>query len=240
VAAAGRRRPFVTLKAGLTLDGRIATAGGESRWITSPFQRRAARRMRRLYDAVAVGIGTVLSDDPLLLPSPRVRRPFARVVFDARLRLPLGSRLVRSARRWPVWVVCAAPAARRRLALERAGVRVLTVAAAPGGGVALAAALRALRREGFWSIMVEGGSALLGGLLAGRLFDQVVLFRAPLLLGGRDSLAAFGGPNPRRLRQAARLGMAHPLTGGRGRAPGLPGPELCEVWYPAAPSRPGA
>jgi diaminohydroxyphosphoribosylaminopyrimidine deaminase/5-amino-6-(5-phosphoribosylamino)uracil reductase len=87
---------------GLTLDGRIATAAGESRWITSPRQRRGARALRRLFDAVAVGISTVLADDPLLLPVPRARRPFVRVVFDSRLRLPLARRLVRSAGRDPV------------------------------------------------------------------------------------------------------------------------------------------
>ena len=104
VAAPGRR-PFVLLKAAVTLDGRIATAGRRSRWLTSPGQRAAARALRRLHDGVAVGIGTVLADDPMLLPGPGVARPFFRVVFDSRLRLPLDSRLARSARRWPVWVV---------------------------------------------------------------------------------------------------------------------------------------
>jgi hypothetical protein len=81
--------------------------------------------------------------------------------------------------------------------------------------------------------MVEGGSALLGTLLAGRLFDQVALFRAPLLLGGRDSIPAFGGPNPRRIGDALRLTAANPYTRDARRGPGLPAPELCEVWYPA-------
>jgi len=237
LVAAGQRRPFVLLKAALTLDGRIATAGGESKWITSPSQRRAARALRRLHDAVAVGISTVLADDPLLLPSPRLRRPLVRVVFDSRLRLPPGSRLVRSAARNPVWVVTASDDVRRRRPLEAAGVRVLRAATRAGSRVSLPAALRMLRRERLWSVMVEGGSALLGGLLAARLFDQVALFRAPLLLGGRDGLPAFGGPNPRRLADAVRLTALNPLTGARARAPFLPPPEICELWYPEPPRR---
>jgi len=123
--AARARRPYVTLKAALTLDGRLATARRESKWITSPSQRRDARRLRRLHDGVAVGIGTVLADDPTLLPTPRVRRPFLRVVFDSRLRIPAGSRLVRSARRWPVWVLAARGNASKRTRLERLGVTVI-------------------------------------------------------------------------------------------------------------------
>ena len=203
VAAAGRR-PFVLLKAAVTLDGRIATAGRRSHWITSPRQRAAARALRRLHDGVAVGIGTVLADDPMLLPSPAVARPFVRVVFDSRLRLPLDSRLARSARRWPVWVVTRAGDSRRRAALEKKGVIVLDVSG-PGGRVPLVPALRVLRRRGLWSLMVEGGSELLGSFLATRAFDQVALFRAPLLLGGKGSLPAFGGPDPRRVAAAVRM-----------------------------------
>jgi diaminohydroxyphosphoribosylaminopyrimidine deaminase/5-amino-6-(5-phosphoribosylamino)uracil reductase len=233
VVAARQPRPFVLLKAGLTLDGRIATAAGQSQWITSTAQRGAARRLRRLFDGVAVGIGTVLADDPLLLPRPAVRRPLHRVVFDSRLRLPLGSRLVRSARTAPVWVVTAGGAARHRVALERAGVRVLIPPGARRGRrLHLGRSLRTLRGEGVWSLMVEGGSTLLGALLAERLFDQVALFRAPLLLGGAGSRSAFGGPDPRRLDQAVHLGREHPLTGRAERGPGLPGPALCELWYP--------
>jgi len=206
LTAARKRRPFVLLKAALTLDGRIATASGRSKWITSPGQRRQARWLRRLHDAVLVGIGTVLADDPLLLPQPRTRRPFTRVVLDTRLRLPLASRLVRSAGpRAPVLVLCGRPApAPKRQALEVRGVTVVEVAARDGR-VAPAAALAELRKRGLGSVMVEGGSEVLGAFLAARLVDEVALFRAPLLLGGRGSRPAFGGPNPREITEALRL-----------------------------------
>jgi diaminohydroxyphosphoribosylaminopyrimidine deaminase/5-amino-6-(5-phosphoribosylamino)uracil reductase len=198
-------RPFVLLKAAQTLDGRIATASGHSKWITNPEQRRQARWLRRLYDAVLVGIGTVLADDPLLLPSPRTRRPFARVVLDSQLRLPATSRLVRSATaRTPVFVLTGRTTAPRRRGLEGAGVEVLEV---PGSReqVALEGAIGILGARGITSVMVEGGSEVLGSFLAARLVDQVALFTAPLLLGGRGSRPSFGGPDPAAIGDAAPM-----------------------------------
>jgi len=221
VVAVTQPRPFVLLKAALTLDGRIATAAGESRWITSPAQRREARRLRRLHDGVLVGIGTALADDPLLLPSPRVARPFHRIVLDSGLRTPLRSRLVGSARRWPVWVVCARAPRARREALEARGVTVIRVLGRAGRPV-LARVLRELKRRGVWSLMVEGGSEVLGAFLRGKLFDEVALFRAPLILGGRGSLPAFGGPDPKRLAGGVRMRPADPQPSA-----------LFEVWYPS-------
>jgi diaminohydroxyphosphoribosylaminopyrimidine deaminase/5-amino-6-(5-phosphoribosylamino)uracil reductase len=205
LTCARRGRPFVLLKAALTLDGRIATASGRSRWITSPAQRRQGRLLRRLHDAVLVGVGTALADDPLLLPSPRTRRTFMRVVLDSRLRLPAAARLSRtSTARAPVLVLaCEADPARRR-ALEAVGVETVEVAG-EGGRVSLPAALDALRARGVTSLMVEGGGEVLGSFLAARLLDQVALFRAPLLLGGRGSRPAFGGPDPAEVREALRL-----------------------------------
>jgi diaminohydroxyphosphoribosylaminopyrimidine deaminase / 5-amino-6-(5-phosphoribosylamino)uracil reductase len=205
LAWAARGRPFVLLKAALTLDGRIATASGHSKWITSPAQRREARRLRRLHDAVLVGSGTALADDPLLLPTPRTRRPVLRVVLDSRLRLPPRGRLVATAGpRTPVLALsCAGDTARRR-ALEESGVEVAEVAG-EGGRVSLPAALEALRARGVTSLMVEGGGEVLGSFLAARVVDQVALFRAPLLLGGRGSRPAFGGPDPLEVRDALCL-----------------------------------
>jgi diaminohydroxyphosphoribosylaminopyrimidine deaminase/5-amino-6-(5-phosphoribosylamino)uracil reductase len=205
LAPARLGRPFVLLKAALTLDGRIATASGRSQWITSPSQRGQARWLRRLHDAVLVGIGTALADDPLLLPSPRTRRPFLRVVLDSRLRLPERGRLARSAGpRTPVLVLSRAPEPSRRRRLEAAGVEVVDVAGETGR-VSLPAALEALGARGVTSVMVEGGGEVLGSFLAARLADQVALFRAPLLLGGRGSRSAFGGPDPLEIREALRL-----------------------------------
>jgi diaminohydroxyphosphoribosylaminopyrimidine deaminase/5-amino-6-(5-phosphoribosylamino)uracil reductase len=205
LAWAGLGRPFVLLKAALTLDGRIATASGRSRWITGPSQRRQARWLRRLHDAVLVGIGTILADDPLLLPAPRTRRPFLRVVLDSSLRLPPTSRLARTASpRAAVLVLSCAPEPSRRRRLEAAGVEVVDVAG-EAHRVSLPAAVEALRARGVTSLMVEGGGEVLGSFLAARLADQVALFRAPLLLGGRGSRAAFGGPDPLEIREALRL-----------------------------------
>lgn len=227
IVAARRRRPCLTLKAALTLDGRIATARGESKWITSPAQRRDARRLRRLHDGVAVGIGTVLADDPMLLPQPRVARPFPRIVFDSRLRLPLGGRLARSARSSPVWVVCAKAEARKRAALERGGVTVVEQPSR-AARVSLRWAVRELWRRGIKSLLVEGGSELLGAFLAAGLVDAVALYRAPLILGGREGVPAFGGPVPPRLGDARLLRPASAL---QRRAWGAR-PGLVELWYP--------
>ncbi len=228
LSAARGARPYVLLKVATTLDGRIGTASGDSQWITSARERRVARRLRGLHDAVAVGIGTVLADDPLLAAEPGPRRPFYRIIFDTGLRLPLGCRLVRSARRSPLWVVTGSASGARKRALEAAGVTVIEVSAAKGR-ISLPRALAELRRRGIWSLMVEGGSELLGSFLAERAFEHLALFRAPLLLGGRHSLPAFGGPDPRRVADAMRLAPVPPAKA----PPGLPTAGPCELWAPA-------
>ncbi len=200
--------PYVTLKAGMSLDGRIATRNGHSKWITSERSRAAARALRGQHDAVIVGVNTVLADDPGLA-STRARpagvRAPARVVLDARLRTPPKARLIRAAAGGGAIIVTlpGAPRARRRR-LERAGALVLE---APGrrGRVRLRDALRALGRRGIRSVLMEGGSEMLGSALDERIGDGVVLFVAGTILGGRGALPAFGGVGAGRLADAARL-----------------------------------
>jgi diaminohydroxyphosphoribosylaminopyrimidine deaminase/5-amino-6-(5-phosphoribosylamino)uracil reductase len=217
------KRPYVTLKAAMTLDGRIATASGESKWLTSEAQRRSARALRRLHDGVLVGIGTVLADDPLLLPAPPVRRPFARVVVDSNLRIPLESQLVQTAAEQPLVVLCSRDAdPDRRHLLERRAVQVWPIPA-KDGRLDLAAGLRRLRSAGLVVLMVEGGSEILGAFLAARLFDEAVFYRAALLLGGRNSRPAFGGPEPRSLKSALAMRRARP--------PHDDEPPLAERWF---------
>ncbi len=199
--------PFVTLKAGMTLDGRIATASGESQWITSKPQRQASRRLRRLFDGVLVGFETALLDDPMLLPEPATKRPYTRVVLDSHLRLPLSSRLVKTALAHPLIVVGTSEGEVRRRGLEARGVSVLLVGSR-GGRVSLDAALSALFDRGLRSLMVEGGAEVHGSFVRERRFDEMVIFRAPLILGGRGSRAVVGGPNPKSLTEAVRLKRA--------------------------------
>jgi diaminohydroxyphosphoribosylaminopyrimidine deaminase/5-amino-6-(5-phosphoribosylamino)uracil reductase len=199
--------PFVTLKAGMSLDGRIATRTGESKWITSARARAAARALRGAHDAVLVGVNTVLADDPrLAAPGRSGAGGPLRVVLDGRLRTPAGARLLRNGRGAGEAVILTlpgAPAARRRR-LERRGALVLEV---PGraGRVGLRGALRELGRRGVSSVLVEGGSEVLGSALDERLGDRLVLFVAGRILGGRGARPVFGGGGAGRLRRAPRL-----------------------------------
>ncbi len=194
-------RPLVTLKAGMSLDGRIATHAGDSRWITSAPARAAARRLRARHDAVLVGVGTVLADDPRLTAG--AASP-ARVVLDSRLRTPPGARLLQGPG-GPVLILGSArAAAARRRRLERAGAVVVPVRQR-GGRVDLAAALETLARRGVGSVMIEGGGEVLGAALDAGVGDAVALFVAPRLVGGRGARPAFGGEGVPRLAGAAAV-----------------------------------
>lgn len=192
-------RPAVTLKSALTLDGRTASASGDSRWISGSESRALTHRWRAEADAVAIGVGTALADDPLLtardLPAPAARQPI-RVVFDSRARLPLGSNLVRSAADASLLVVTSAAAAADRVAALRAvGVEVIACEGTPAERVE--AALAQLGSRGITSLMLEGGAELAGSFLDSGEVDELRLFMAPVVLGGagaRPLAAGEGAP----------------------------------------------
>jgi len=181
-------QPLITLKLATTLDGRIATRSGESQWITGTAARQRGHLLRAMHDAILVGSGTALADDPSLtcrLPGLEDRSP-VRIVLDRRLRLKPDSVLVRTARAVPVWLLTATdhPAARLQPYLD-AGVEVITV---PGTGDPVAI-LAALGGRGLTRVLIEGGAQLAAAFLAADAVDRLVWMRAPGILGG-DGLAA--------------------------------------------------
>lgn len=200
------RRPFVTLKGALSLDGKIAAWDMTSRWITGEPARQAAHRLRRRADAIAVGIGTVLADDPLLtvrLPEPWPREPF-RVVVDSRARTPLTARVLTAGRPDRALIAVTESASQDRVrSLEARGVTVLRLPARDGR-VDLAALLGALAEREVVSLLLEGGGELNAAFLEAGLVDRVSLFVAPLLLGGAGAPGLVGGRG-RSLKEAFRL-----------------------------------
>lgn len=187
-------RPLVTLKLATTLDGRIATRAGASQWITGQPARRAAHALRGRADAVLVGIGTALADNPDLTCRIAGYKPvpMVRVVADTHLRLSLTSHLVATAHEHPTWILHGPVTDHaRRGALEQAGVRLFALPASETG-IDLAAGLAALAQVGITQILAEGGAHLAACLLREQLVDRAVWFHAPAVIGG-DGLAAAAG-----------------------------------------------
>jgi diaminohydroxyphosphoribosylaminopyrimidine deaminase/5-amino-6-(5-phosphoribosylamino)uracil reductase len=180
-------RPLVTLKLATSLDGRIATATGESRWITGPKARERTHLLRATHDAILVGTATVLADDPQLtcrLTGLEHRSP-VRVALDRNLTIPPDTRLVAEARQVPTWIVTVPGSdPGRRAALLRAGVEIVDSAPDEAGRIDLADALQRLGERGLTRLLVEGGGRLAAALLRARLVDRLAWLHAPLLLGG--------------------------------------------------------
>ncbi len=210
-----RGLPFFIAKWAMTLDGKIATVTGDSKWVSSDASRNLVQEMRNRADAVVVGVRTAVLDDPLLtcrLPGGRNPR---RIIIDTQARLPLTSRLVRTVNEAPVWVACgpSAPEASLR-ALSRAGCRIIQL---PEGhhraegperrrGVSVAALAEILGRELITNVLVEGGAAVLASFFEAKLVDRVKAFIAPKLLGGEHAPGAIGGAGVRSMGQAWTLG----------------------------------
>ncbi len=209
-------RPFVILKSAMTLDGQIATASGESRWITGLGARRQVHRLRSRMDAVLVGVGTVLRDDPQLTVrlgstdgSGRAARQPLRVVLDSTLRTPFSARVLQpsGSARSPVRTVVITTAKAPKRRIERLRARGVSVLVVPGrrGRVSLRACLEQLGQLGITGVLIEGGSEVNAAALREGLVNRVMLYVAPCLLGGQDAKGMIGGRTPTQLEDSIRL-----------------------------------
>ncbi len=197
--------PLVTLKLAASLDGRIATAGGESRWITNETSRRFVHRLRAEHDAILVGAETVRRDDPELTCRLRGGRNPLRVILDGRLRLPLQARVLTKLGAAGTLVVVGPQASAAKVRqIEARGAQVLCLPAA-AGTISMRRLLRALGQRNVMSVLVEGGATVAAAALAAGVVDRLLLFYAPKLIGG-DGRPMLGSLGVRRLRQALQLG----------------------------------
>src|SRR4051794_6806998 len=198
-------RPWVLFKSAMTLDGKVATPTGDSKWISGDSSRELAHHWRATVDAVAVGIGTALADDPQLTARVEgVHRQPRRVVFDSTARLPLDSKLVAQAPEVPLTVVVTRAANRSQVeALETAGAEI-TVATGENEPSRVRSALAALGDDGITSILLEGGPHLAGAFLDAGEIDEVRLFLAPLLIGGRQARDPLEGEGVEKISEALR------------------------------------
>jgi diaminohydroxyphosphoribosylaminopyrimidine deaminase/5-amino-6-(5-phosphoribosylamino)uracil reductase len=208
-------RPYITLKAATSLDGKIATVTGESKWITSVESRAAAHQERAEHDAILVGVGTVLADDPKLnvrLPGQH-ERGLTKVILDTDLRTPLTSQIFQTAGR--VIIYCGAEFnAERRKALEAAGATVFPVNLAEHRKVLdIKTVVQHLAHRGVQELLVEGGAQVLGSFVREGLFDRLVQFMAPVILGA-DARSAFEGFTPHGLNEGIHLSKTSFTTAG--------------------------
>ena len=198
---------YLTLKLATSLDGRIATKTGASKWITSPDSRARGHRLRAAHDAVLVGVSTILADDPQLTvrEGPPARNPI-RVIVDSGLRIPLSSTVVTTAGEVPTCVVTTPTSSvKAEEALAERGVNVVRVAANTQGRCDMKAALRALAQREVVSVLCEGGAELAGSLLADQLAEELHFFIAPVLLGPRGRPCAVDWAGPDDVSAAPRL-----------------------------------
>ena len=221
------RRPLFHLKVASSLDGRIATASGESKWITGAAARSDSQRLRATHDAILVGANTVAADDPELtcrLPGLDGYSP-VRIVLDSKARTSPGSKLALTANETPVWLVCTGHApAKAREALQAKGVEVIEVASNAQGRVDIPAAARALGERRLTRVLIEGGGEVAAAFLKASLVDRVTSYQAGLLMGA-DSRSAVAPLGLEKLDFAPRFTLvsSRPLGG-----------DVVETWHRAA------
>lgn len=202
-----RGLPYVALKTAMTLDGKIATRTGNSRWITNERSREYVHQLRNTYDAVLVGIGTVLADDPLLstrLPQADTRDP-VRLIIDARLDMPIDSRILQTAGRQETIVYCLNGADSLRIRQYQDLGAEVVVLKGSSGRVPLEEVFRDVAQRGLVSVLMEAGSRVNAYALEKRLVDKVYWFIAPRICGGEQALSPVGGRGIELMSEAIKL-----------------------------------
>jgi diaminohydroxyphosphoribosylaminopyrimidine deaminase/5-amino-6-(5-phosphoribosylamino)uracil reductase len=202
-----KKRPFFLLKSALSLDGKIATKIGESKWISNEESRAYAGRFRSVMDGIMVGINTVIFDNPLLLPKVlRPKRYPVRIVLDSKLRIPLTCELVKTAAAYKTLIFTLLDArADKGDKLRSLGVDVVRVGANDNGRIALGEVCTELRNRGIMSVMVEGGGELNSSLLKEGFIDKIALFYGPLFIGGKGAANLIAGKGIDFLKDASRV-----------------------------------
>lgn len=200
-------RPFVVAKSALTMDGWTATVTGHSRWVTNEKSRRFVHRLRDRLDGVLVGVGTVLADDPML--TTRLKRSGGkdpvRIIVDSDLRIPDGAKVLNSDSPAPTLIAVGTDVPPQRLRrVEKEGVTSLSCPTKEGG-IDLPALMDILGGMDITSILVEGGSTILGSMIREGLIDKFYIFKAPKILGGNDGIPMASGPGPRTMNDCLRL-----------------------------------
>lgn len=196
--------PFVVAKTAQTLDGKIATRNGHSRWITSKRSRVFGHLLRNEFDAIMVGINTVLKDNPGLNPQKKTKR-LKKIIVDSRLRIPVNARLFQNTRPADCFIAATknASATKQRI-LQKQGVSVI-ICPDKGGRVDLRFLFRELARRGIAKILLEGGGVLIGSALKARLVDKIMVFVAPKILGDSCGINSVAGLSPRKISQSVQL-----------------------------------
>jgi diaminohydroxyphosphoribosylaminopyrimidine deaminase / 5-amino-6-(5-phosphoribosylamino)uracil reductase len=205
-----KKRPFMTMKAAVSLDGKIATKTCDSKWISNEESRRQANLLRCVNDGIMVGINTVISDNPLLVP--RLKNPKKipiRIILDSKLRIPLACDMVKTSEKYKTWIFTNDDSRTdKEIKLKALGVEVVRVPKDDNGRVSVTHVCEELYRRQVMSVLVEGGGEVNSTLLGEGLIDKVILFYGTILIGGKGALNLVGGKGIDFLKDAYRIDVA--------------------------------
>jgi len=200
-----KKRPFVTIKVAQSMDGKIATYTGDSKWVTNEESRKFVHKLRSEADAVLVGVNTVIKDDPLLTARAfKAKRQPLRIVLDSALKIPMKSRIIKTGPGRVVIATTQKAPGRKKEALEKKGVIVLPLKE-DRGKVDLQALLLSLAKRGVSHLLVEGGGNVAAGFVERNLADEILFFISPKIIGGKDAVTSIEGRGIERVAQAVRL-----------------------------------